>query len=224
MKEFILPPIAAIGILLSMLRTFRNQAIALAGLAQAVHLVQQIAKRGQADQEAMETSLRSVLKIDADSVEDVFGGLLGIKDGLLKLKQQLGGRESIDPEHARYSAMLVFLESKLAKRPDVQQRIREGVERAALQAQKTSITDETVLEILAEVYHKNISPLGPRIIVSGERIFLTDPDNAHKIRALLLAGIRSAVLWRQCGGARWKFLFYRRKLQQETQALLDQLA
>jgi high frequency lysogenization protein len=207
-----------------MLRTTRNQAIALAGLAQAVHLVQQIAKRGQADEEAMATSIGSVLKIDADSVEDVFGGLSGLKDGLLKLKQQLGGRESIDPEHARYSAMLVFLESKLEKRPDVQQRIREGVERAALQAQRTKVTDQEVLEILAETYHKNISPLGPRIIVSGERIFLTDPENAHKIRALLLAGIRAAVLWRQCGGARWKFLLNRRKLQQETQALLDQLA
>jgi high frequency lysogenization protein len=207
-----------------MLRTTRNQAIALAGLAQAVHLVQQIAKRGQADEEAMATSIGSVLKIDADSVEDVIGGLSGLKDGLLKLKQQLGGRESIDPEHARYSAMLVFLESKLEKRPDVQQRIREGVERAALQAQRTKVTDQEVLEILAETYHKNISPLGPRIIVSGERIFLTDPENAHKIRALLLAGIRAAVLWRQCGGARWKFLLNRRKLQQETQALLDQLA
>lgn len=215
---------AAIGILLPMLRTTRNQAIALAGLAQAVHLVQQIAKRGQADPEAMATSIGSVLKIDADSVEDVFGGLSGLKDGLLKLKQQLGGRESIDPEHARYSAMLVFLESKLEKHPEVQQRIREGVERAALQAQRTGVTDEAVLEILAETYHKNISPLGPRIIVSGERVFLTDPDNAHKIRALLLAGIRAAVLWRQCGGARWKFLLNRRKLQHETQALLDQLA
>ncbi len=207
-----------------MLRTTRNQAIALAGLAQAVHLVQQIAKRGQVDEEAMATSIGSVLKIDADSVEDVFGGLSGLKDGLLKLKQQLGGRESIDPEHARYSAMLVFLESKLEKRPDVQQRIREGVERAALQAQRTKVTDQEVLEILADTYHKNISPLGPRIIVSGERTFLTDPENAHKIRALLLAGIRAAVLWRQCGGARWKFLLNRRKLQQETQALLDQLA
>lgn len=207
-----------------MLHTTRNQVIALAGLAQAVHLVQQIAKRGQADQEAFAASIGSVLKIDADSVEDVFGGLAGIKDGLLKLRQQLGGRESIDPEHARYSAMLVFLENKLEKRPDVQQKIREEIEQAALQAQKTSITDESVLEILAETYHKHISPLGPRIIVSGERIFLTDPDNAHKIRALLLAGIRATVLWRQCGGARWKFLLNRKKLQQETQALLDQLA
>ncbi|WP_460034818.1 high frequency lysogenization protein HflD [Methylothermus subterraneus] len=207
-----------------MLRTLRNQAIALAGLAQAVHLVQQIAKRGQADEEALAVSIASVLKIDAESVEDVFGGLAGIRDGLLKLRQQLGGRESIDPEHARYSAMLVFLESKLEKRPEVQQKIREGVEKAALQAAQSSVTDEAVLEILGQVYHQNISPLGPRIIVSGERRFLTDPANAPKIRALLLAGIRAAVLWRQCGGARWKFLLNRRKLMQETQALLDQLA
>jgi high frequency lysogenization protein len=206
-----------------MLRTPRNQAIALAGLAQAVHLVQQIAKRGEADPQAMAASIASVLKIDADSVEDVFGGLAGVKDGLLKLRQQLGGRESIDPEHARYSAMLVFLESKLEKRPEVQRRVREGVERAAWQAQKLGVTDESVLEILAEVYHQNISPLGPRIIVSGERVFLTNPANAHKIRALLLAGIRAAVLWRQCGGARWKFLLNRRKLYQETQDLLNQL-
>jgi high frequency lysogenization protein len=206
-----------------MLRTPRNQAIALAGLAQAVHLVQQIAKRGEADPQAMAASIASVLKIDADSVEDVFGGLAGVKDGLLKLRQQLGGRENIDPEHARYSAMLVFLESKLEKRPEVQRRVREGVERAAWQAQKLGVTDESVLEILAEVYHQNISPLGPRIIVSGERVFLTNPANAHKIRALLLAGIRAAVLWRQCGGARWKFLLSRRKLYQETQDLLNQL-
>ncbi len=212
------------GILLPMLHTTRNQAIALAGLAQAVHLVQQIAKRGQVDQQAMVTCIGSTLKIDADSVEDVFGGLSGLKDGLLKLKQQLGGRESIDPEHARYSAMLVFLESKLEKRPDVQQEIREEVERAAGLAQRVGVIDEAVLKILAEAYHRNISPLGPKIIVSGERTYLIDPDNAHKIRALLLAGIRSVVLWRQCGGARWKFLLNRRRLQQETQALLDQFA
>lgn len=212
------------GILLPMLCTSRNQAIALAGLAQAVHLVQQIAKRGQVDQQAMVTSIASILKIDAESVEDVFGGLTGLKDGLLKLKQQLGGRESIDPEHARYSAMLVFLESKLKKRPAVQQKVRAGVEKAIIHAEKASILDESVLEILADIYHHNISPLGPKIIVSGERMFLTDPGNAHKIRALLLAGIRSVVLWRQCGGARWKFLLNRRRLQQETQALLNQLA
>ncbi len=41
---------------------------------------------------------------------------------------------------------------------------------------------------------------------------LQQTDNAAKIRALLLAGIRSARLWRQLGGHRWQLIFSRRKL------------
>ena len=41
---------------------------------------------------------------------------------------------------------------------------------------------------------------------------LQQTDTAAKIRALLLAGIRSARLWRQLGGHRWQLIFSRRKL------------
>ena len=44
-------------------------------------------------------------------------------------------------------------------------------------------------------------------ILKGSFIFAAD-----LIRALLLAGIRSAFLWRQLGGRRWKLLFRRRRL------------
>ncbi len=218
-----MPRALPMGILLAMIQSTRNQVIALAGLTQAVHLVQQIAKHGQADPEAMSVSIGSTLKIDADSVEDVYGGLQGLREGLVKLHQQLGDKLHIDPENARYSALLVLLQSKLAKRPQVQKQVRAGVEKAAACAQKADTLDDAVLEILAETYHDHISPLGPRIIVSGERIHLTNPDNAHKIRSLLLAGIRSVVLWRQCGGSRLKFVFNRRRLRHETQKLLEQL-
>jgi high frequency lysogenization protein len=36
-----------------------------------------------------------------------------------------------------------------------------------------------------------------------------------EIRALLLAGIRSARLWRQLGGHRWQLVISRRKLLNE---------
>ncbi|HEB77707.1 MAG TPA: lysogenization regulator HflD [Methylothermaceae bacterium] len=206
-----------------MLKSTRNQVIALAGLAQAVHLVQQIAQRGQADADTMAASIGSTLKIDSESVEDVYGGLEGIRAGLLKLQQQLGGRGQIDPEHARYSAQLVMLQGRLAENAEAKKQVRAGVEQAAGCARKNSLLDETVLEILAETYHRNISPLGPKIIITGERVHLSNPGNANKIRALLLAGVRSAVLWRQCGGAKWKFLFNRRRLQHEVQSLLAEL-
>jgi len=59
-------------------------------------------------------------------------------------------------------------------------------------------------------------------MVNGDQEYLSRPDIVNKIRACLLAGIRSAILWKQCGGTRWKFLFYRKKIQAELQKLLQQ--
>ncbi len=42
---------------------------------------------------------------------------------------------------------------------------------------------------------------------------------ADIIRALLLAGIRAAFLWRQLGGRRWRLLLQRKKLLQASQNL-----
>ena len=39
---------------------------------------------------------------------------------------------------------------------------------------------------------------------------LRDTDNQERIRALLLAGIRAVILWRQVGGRR-RYLIFRRK-------------
>ncbi|RLA21365.1 MAG: lysogenization regulator HflD, partial [Gammaproteobacteria bacterium] len=46
------------------------------------------------------------------------------------------------------------------------------------------------------------------------------PHNKNKIRALLLSGIRAALLWRQCGGSRWKIIFQRKKITNTCLQLL----
>ncbi len=206
-----------------MIKTLTNQTIALAGLAQAVHLVQRIAKTGSAESDDVETSLSSVLKINADDVVDVYGGLERLKTGFKRLDNQLGGPEGIDPELARYAASLIFLENKLQRQREMMDRIRSGVERATAQAAHFGILHENVIANLADVYQETISHLHPRVMVMGEPAHLTNPANANKIRALLLAGVRSAVLWRQCGGSRWKLLFYRGKLQQEARRMLSRI-
>ncbi len=206
-----------------MIKTIRNQAIALAGLSQAVYLVQQIAKRGVVDEKELETAIASVLKIDADDVLDVYGGLPSIATGLRLLEKQLGGRDSLDPEQARYAASLIFLENKLSAQPRMLEAIRSGIENAAKQTEDLPLLHENRLLGLAKIYQDTVSRLTPKIIVSGEQVYLGNPANANTIRSLLLAGIRSVVLWRQCGGSRWKFLFYRRKLQQETRDLIRSL-
>jgi len=205
------------------LNTITNQTIALAGIAQSAALVHQLAITGAADASAMEASIGSVLKIDSDSVIDVYGSLAGLKLGLEQLSAQMTGYKITYPEQARYSASLVFLENQLSTRKDLLNTIQIGITKAQAQSEHFGLMHENVLANLGDIYANTLSTLQPRIMVNGEADYLSRPDIANKIRACLLAGIRSAMLWRQCGGTRWKFLFYRKKIQAELQELLKRV-
>ena len=205
------------------LNTITNQTIALAGIAQAAALVQQFATKGSCDPVALETSIASVLKIDSDSVIDVYGSLSGLSLGLTQLDIQMTGYKIVNPEQARYSASLVFLENQLSQHKNLLKIIQTGIIKAQSQSEHFGLMHENVFANLGEVYQNTISTLQPRIMVNGDQNYLSRIELANKIRACLLAGIRSAILWRQCGGTRWKFLFYRKKIQAELQILLKQI-
>ncbi|MDI1230653.1 MAG: high frequency lysogenization protein HflD [Methylobacter sp.] len=206
-----------------LLNTIANQTIALAGISQAAVLVQQLATTGTADSSALEASIGSLFISDEQGVENVYGGLSGINLGILQLNDQMTGLKIANPEQARYAASLVFLENQLAKQPAMLKTIFTGIERARSQSEHFGLLHENVLANLGDIYHTTVSTLQPRIMVNGEQEYLSKPDVVNKIRACLLAGIRSAILWKRCGGTRWKFLFYRKKIQAELQILLQQL-
>ena len=103
------------------------------------------------------------------------------------------------------------------------QRISDAIHAASLQADHFNTTHENVLANLAETYKATISTLTPRIMVQGEHGYINNSDNANKVRALLLAGIRSAVLWHQCGGSRIQILFNRRAYITEAEKILGKL-
>lgn len=204
------------------LNTLNNQTIALAGISQVCLLVKQLATTGSTDNDALETSIASILKIDSDSVLDIYGGLTKIKLGLGQLDKQLTGRTITDMEQARYAAALVFLEKQLANNTKMLTIVQTGIERAQAQAEAYGVLHENTLANLGDLYHQTISTIAPRIMVNGKEEYLAQPNIVNKIRALLLAGVRSALLWRQCGGARWKFLFFRGKIQAEIKLLIAQ--
>ncbi|MDO9169379.1 MAG: high frequency lysogenization protein HflD [Methylobacter sp.] len=206
-----------------LLNTIANQTIALAGISQAAVLVQQLATTGTADSSALEASISSLFISDEQGVANVYGGLSGINLGILQLNDQMTGLKIANPEQARYAASLVFLENQLAKQPAMLKTIFTGIERAQAQSEHFGLLHENVLANLGDIYHTTVSTLQPRIMVNGEQEYLSKPDVVNKIRACLLAGIRSAILWKRCGGTRWKFLFYRKKIQAELQILLKQL-
>jgi len=203
------------------IKTDRNRTLAFAGILQALHLVQQTAHGRRRDPGAVSASLRSILALDSLSVEDIYGGVDGVRTGLRLVKSQLlGDKQRPDAELSRYLVVLLHLERKLSKRADLLERLRTGIEQVQRQVEHFEITHPNVFAGLAGTYTETVSTLNPRIMVNGEPARLQDTAVANQIRALLLAAMRSAVLWRQCGGTRLGLLLGRRKLTNSAEALL----
>ena len=210
-----------------MTRSFSDLVLALAGLFQSAKLVQQLAREGRTDNDAFQSSIESILRIDAPDVASVYGSSAGLRVGLDLLRTKLAGHSSpADIEMARYVVALMHLEGVLRRRPAMLDAVRRGIDTA--QEQMKFFEGSTpaeglhpkLIEKLAELYTQTISTLTPRIMVSGEHGHLNNPAIAARVRAALLAGIRSAVLWRQLGGRRWQLLFSRGKIARTAAELL----
>jgi high frequency lysogenization protein len=197
----------------------RNQVVALSGLFQATQLVKQLAWEGHAELDALEQSLRSVFIRDAQEADEVYPGGQGF--GLRVLRGQLGGDpQSRDVEVTRYTASLLHLERKLARRGDMRHKIGERITTAAELLSQHPVTHAAVVGQLAAIYQDTLSTLNPRVMVNGEHSYLSNDEIAAQIRALLLAGIRAAILWRQSGGSRWRLLFGRGALMHATDKII----
>lgn len=207
-----------------MQHTKREQTIALAGVFQAASLVEQIANKGMANSALIESSLESLFRFDADTVEGVFGNLAGVGSGLRVLNEQAGAlKNGRNLQVTQYAIAMIALEKKLSANPAMLEQITKGLHDIQKSLEFFSLMHENVFAKLGALYQETISTLQPKIVVQGERAYLSNSSNANKVRALLLAGIRAAVLWRQCGGSRWQILFGRKKYLNECRLLLAEL-
>lgn len=194
-------------------RTDTDRTLAFAGILQALQLVQSTAYGRPYDADAFHASLQSILAVDAASVADVYGGSRGVQRGLRLVQNQLmNGSRKPDVELTRYTITLLHLERKLSKRADLLGQLSAGIEQARHRVEAFGVGHEHVLASFAETYTRTVSTLQPRVMVNGDAARLTRPAIANQVRALLLAAMRSAVLWRQCGGTRLGLLFGRKKL------------
>jgi high frequency lysogenization protein len=202
---------------------FRDKTLALAGIFQATALVKNIAASGLVDQHDFEVCIRSIFETDPESVETVYGQVEYLRTGLTTLVEQLGEKNTQrDIDIARYVISLLHLQRKLSKNKAILDELASGIERARRQIEHFHVTHENVIANLADIYSETISQIPPKIMVSGESHYLSNPDQANKIRALLLAGMRSAVLWAQLGGSRWQILLRRRRFSQEAERILKE--
>jgi len=211
-----------------------DQTITFAAICQAAHLVQQVSRTGKIDENELAVLLKSITQTSPQNTLAVYGDdLLNLKPGLELLINHLGdssgannnanakGNKVKDPELTRYIISLINLERKLLKQPKKLALLGERIDASKRQLAHYDITSETLISSFASIYSDIISPLGARIQVTGNPEILKQNENQHKIRALLLAGIRAAVLWRQVGGKRRNILFSRSKIVKNAQQLLN---
>jgi high frequency lysogenization protein len=202
------------------LSNLEQQAIALAGVAQAARLVDQISKTGSYPLDFLETSVRSLFVFKPDSAPEIYGGIPGVKLGLHNLSNLLADKNARENHDlVRYVFSLLYLERKFAANADMMSVVRARLEHTSFRAEHFSNNVGELCHGISGIYQDTLSHQRFRIKVTGSAQHLQDSRNADIIRALLLAGIRAAFLWRQLGGSRWKLLLQRKKLLQASQNL-----
>lgn len=196
------------------MQQYKDQTLTLAAICQVASGVQKISRQGIVNEDEFTTLLNSIINTSPNNTLDVYDNdVSNLKTGLQTLVAHLGNNSKHkDPEITRYVVSLLSLERRLTKKSEQLNELGNRIEQCQRQLAHYDINSETLIASLASIYSDIISPLGTPIQVAGNPEILKQSTNQHKIRALLLAGIRSAVLWRQVGGKRRTILFSRAKI------------
>lgn len=204
------------------LTRWEQQNLALAAVAQCASLVNRIATTGELPEPDLIAAVNPLFVVDPKGISDVYPNPIDLSLGLKTVQAIFSAERGAESnEVVRYTLGMLLLRNRLTANEQMQDRIRQSLARIdPLQLSRNNadsednsrLDRERTFRQLAGLYQDTISTLSYRIQVQGKVEHLKDEDIANEIRGLLLAGIRSAVLWYQLGGRRWRLLFYRRKV------------
>ncbi len=200
----------------------QDKTIALVGIYQAAQLVYDLATKGKVDDQAFAATVNSLFVDNPETTMDVYGDVANIQTGVGVLLAQMSSDQAIQNrniEITRYVLNLMVLAKKLREDSSPLNNIFSTLETAKAQTEQFGEMHENVIATVARAYSENISTMAPRIMVNGQGGYLQNPRIANKIRALLLSGLRAALLWYQVGGSRWGLIWSRKKYLQTAQSL-----
>ena len=204
---------------------WEQQIIALAGVTQSAALVHKLANAASVDDIAVAASINSLLVINPSSLADIYPNVSHLSMGLRSLQDIFSNdRVRQHGELVRYTLGMLVLRNKLVANDKMQARLRSGLQTVspistavqdiqdAESVEANQLRTDRTFEQLATLYQDTISTLTYRIQVQGKVEQLKSELTANQIRALLLAGIRAAVLWHQLGGRRWRLVIHRKRI------------
>ena len=201
----------------------QDQTMALASMFQSAVLINLLAHGESINQAAFDCSVDSLFTLDASSTEEIYGHGEGLIQGIKTLKSYLSGdNRNPDKLIAYYVLTTIKLANRMLENDEMVHDIQQGLIDIQQQTDDFDMSQQSKLHKVDGLYQKTISQIKPRIIVQGEQAYLTRSDTTSKIRTLLFAGIRAAVLWKQRGGSRLRLVFSRKKTVREAERLLNQ--
>ncbi|MGB1297972.1 MAG: high frequency lysogenization protein HflD [Psychrobium sp.] len=188
-----------------------NQVLAFAAIAQCAKMANDVARRGVIDSDQWHVCVASLVCTDPESVMDIYEPVSDLAAGLDTVVKQLSDSgEGRSIEVTKYIAGIISLSRKLIRNDNALAMMSQRIDQVKRQLHHFTINDEAVISNFASIYSDIVSPLGGKIHVAGTPTHLQQPLNQKKIRTLLLAGVRAAILWQQVGGKR-RHLFFSRK-------------
>lgn len=196
-----------------------DRVLALGGLLQALAQVRRIADTGEANERVLTTCIESLFRFDAASTAAVYGGIENVRPGLLLLRDYLGGKLG-DEVVPKLALSVLQLERRFVRDDELVARIRGGLEAQAPACERDGPTHPDLLMAIGTLYAQTLSQVRPRVLVQGNPHYLGQPAVVAEVRAVLLAAVRSAVLWRQRGGTLWDFALQRRAMSAAVEAHL----
>lgn len=203
----------------------RDQSIALAGIFQACQLVDNLARTGSIPIDQLNVEINSLLEQNPSSTEAVFSygehnAAHNLEIGIETIQQLFRDKyKNRRPDTLRYIIGVMHLQRKVAKNTAMLEQIGQGIERAKAQAEHFTLSHDNVIANIADVYQNTISTQRFRIQVSGQANHLQQTSVANRVRCLLFAAIRAAILWQQLGGRRWHFLVFRGHILKHIETL-----
>ena len=190
---------------------FDDRVLALGALLVALSQVRRIAETGQSDTATLQLALDSVFRLDAADTAAAVGGVDAVRPGLRLLRDYLAGTNK-DEALGKLAMAVMQLERRFVADAAMTERVRTGLRALQGPVERLGSPHHDVVAGLASLYADTISHLRPRVMVQGNPHYLGQAGVVAEIRALLLAALRAAVLWRQMGGSLWDFLFRRRDM------------
>ena len=200
----------------------QNKTIALAGMHQALLQIQNIAWEDKRSFDQIDVCLSSLFIRDPNTYIEVYGQIENIQEGLKALRASFKNKHDKQAlERARYMVGLMILSKKFNKFSGLDEQIRTTLSLLDDAAQDLENQRDYIIERIAQLYQNTLSKISPRIIIYGKPEILNNNENAALIRSLLLAGLRSAMLWYQAGGSQLNLLLGKSKYLQNIEQLLD---